>query len=69
MSALTRAEEWMLRSALDLQHDRTARQRAITECDLAERPTEARLRLAFYEETDLAALDGLREKLLPGWMQ
>lgn len=71
MSAgLTRAELWMLLSALDDRHARAAKQRAISERTLAEGSgSDATIRLACYEELDLAALDSLRQKLLPRWMQ
>lgn len=68
---LTRTEQWMLRDALRDRHARAARQRAITERDLAEgfSDVDVLTRLAYHEELDLAAIDGLRAKLLPGWMR
>ena len=69
MTALTHGEAWLLRSALKRQHDHTAKQRAIDEQGLAEDPTPVLVRLAYYHETELAAIDILRAKLLPGWMQ
>jgi hypothetical protein len=66
-AALTRNEQWLLRDALCRRRDDAARQRAITERNLAEgcSDTDVLNRLARHEELELATLDSLATKLLP----
>lgn len=67
MSSLdvTPKEKWLLERALYGERRRTARQRAISECNLAEgvSDTDVVNRLALHEELDLAAIDSLVDKL------
>ena len=71
-AALTLPEQWMLRDALTRRHDDAAKQRAITERNLAEgrQDTDVLTRLARHEELELATLDSIATKLLsPEWVR
>lgn len=67
MSALdiSTAEKWTLHRALYGQRQRTARQRSISEQNLADGCTDTNVveRLALHEELELAAIDRLIDKL------
>lgn len=62
---ITSQEKWLLRRALYGQRRRTARQRAISECNLADGvpDTDVVTRLALHEELELAEIDSLVNKL------
>ena len=65
---LTSAERGLLMSALRYRQEFVARQRSITERDLAaiapdDPHVEVLTRLAYLHETDLAVLDGLLAKV------